>query len=485
MLLSKLLEGYTHVPFDVDIWRPTTDSKKARRGDLFVALRGEHHDGAEYIAEALSNGARAVVTDSDIDGPRVVRVNDAGSAASWIFSNYYGRPAEGMSVIAVTGTNGKTSTVGALSHIFGRAGRRVGTIGTVALTARGEEIDKEKFYGGSSTMTTPDADGLFRAIAAIRDAGCDTLVMEASSHALAAKRLDALKPCVGVFTNLSPEHLDFHGDMESYFAAKETLVSLSEKFVVNCDDAYGKRLYEKHPASYGVGTAGENIFARAENVSFSPRGVAYDLVCGGKTSRIESPMIGSFALYNTLCASAAAILTGVSADAAADALRDYGGAPGRMERIATGEGLPDVVIDYAHTPEALGKAIEAARTVARGRVIVVFGCGGERDRTKRAPMGRIASSLADVVILTDDNPRGEDPEEIIADIMSGAYGDVKVVRGRETALWCAVETATEKDLILCCGKGHEKYIIDKRGKRPFDEKDILLEALRCKGGRSF
>jgi UDP-N-acetylmuramoyl-L-alanyl-D-glutamate--2,6-diaminopimelate ligase len=364
----------------------------------------------------------------------------------------------------------------------------------VEFTVDGVDIDKEEFFGHSSTMTTPDVEGLYRALAFARDAGCDTFVMEASSHALAARRLDGMKVDAGAFTNLSSEHLDRHGDMESYFRAKSSLADLSDIFIVNCDDKYGMRMFDSCINSFGVsadkdliGKMAGRLFASAENVSLLADGVEYDFYYEGGCARIFSPTPGRFALYNTLLAASIALSLGVSPGSISGALQTFRGAPGRMERISGGAGVPEVLIDYAHTPDALEKAMRDVRETHNGRrLIVLFGCGGDRDKSKRALMGRAAGRLADTVIITGDNPRGEDPDAIIEDILKGVAGsNVKVIPDREEALCFAVEISSERDVILCCGKGHEKYIIDKCGKHYFDEKAILTRELQRKYGKDY
>ncbi|MBQ7669908.1 MAG: UDP-N-acetylmuramoyl-L-alanyl-D-glutamate--2,6-diaminopimelate ligase [Clostridia bacterium] len=490
MLLSELLRrcGVTSPYTDLRINDVSTDSRDIGTGDLFIALAGEKHDGNDYINEALKKGASAVVSDNISDRSRCIKVTDANVAASYIFSNFYCRPTDSMTFTAITGTNGKSSTVAALSHILSNAGKRVGALGTVEFSVNGCEIDKEEFFGISSSMTTPGVKDFFRALALMRNRGCDFAVAEASSHALAAKRFDGAKIDLGIFTNLTPEHLDRHGDMETYFKAKERLADLSARFLVNSDDGYGRRILESKQGSVGFSAeascgAMRNLFAVAENIAVNDNGNEYDLRYDGGVVHISTEISGRFALYNTLCAAAAALLLGIPGDIVSGSLAGFSGVKGRMERIVRKEGLPSVIIDYAHTPDAIEKALIEAGRFCRGKLIVVFGCGGDRDREKRAPMCRAACTLADLAIITGDNPRDEDPDRIISDILKGAVGNNYIVeRDRETALKLAVERSCENDVILCCGKGHENYIIDKCGKRPFDEKRILLSAVTDKFG---
>ena len=480
MLLKELLKGVADGFADISVGKATSDSRKVEPGDLFVAVGGSHHAPDYYIADAVRRGAVAVVTDTACRAPGAIRVGDVDRAASVIFSNLYGDPTKDMTVVAVTGTNGKTSTVGALSAIFEASGLRVGTLGTTGLRIAGDEISRQEFYSpGASTMTTPGVCDLYKAFGAMRDARCACAVVEASSHSLAAKRFDAAKIDLGIFTNLSHDHLDFHGDMESYFAAKSTLADLSEKFIANCDDPWGLRLFQK-TGCFGITAKGRGgCFVRAENFKTGREGSEYDAVTPEGRQRIRTPQIGVFALYNTLSAFAASYVLGIGADVAALALSEYRGARGRMEHIDLGDSSPDVYIDYAHTPASLEAALSCAKGLCRGRLFVVFGCGGERDKAKRAPMGEIAHRLADRVFLTSDNPRSEDPEVIISDITDGnEYGNFTVIPNREQAIVQALGSAKSGDVILIAGKGHEDYIIDKCGKRRFDEREIVRGAAK-------
>ena len=484
MLLSELLAGAGAVmpECDFEISSVTSDSGRVVPRGVFVALKGEKTDGKCYIGEALSRGAAAVVTDDKtVDG--AIYVPDADFASAVIFSNFNGKPCDGMTVVAVTGTCGKTSTVSLLSHILRRCGRSVGTVGTVELRANDKIIDKEEFYpASSSTMTTPDAENFYRALRAIRDAGCDTVVTEASSHSLERKRFSGMTVDLGVFTNLSPEHLDHHSDMEDYFSAKRRLADISEKFITNVDDPYGYRLFTEYPRSLGIGSFDHPgrplLFASYKNVTERREGLSYDFVTAGGTAAITTPLWGDFGLYNTHAAASAALALGHDTADIARAIPSFEGVPGRMETLDVAHGAPTAIIDYAHTPASLEAALKNVRQHFGGRIILVFGCGGERDKTKRSVMGRAARDFADYTVVTSDNPRGEDPRAIISDIERGiAGGEYEVVVDRAEAIWRAASVARRGDVILCCGKGHEKYLIDKTGKHPFDEKAILIRAL--------
>ncbi len=487
MLLSRLLERCGVIsapPYDTDISHVVTDSRKAGRGDLFVALRGERTDGCDFAKEALMRGAAAVVSERKcMSGERSIIVADAYHAAATIFSNFYGDPTDGVTVVAVTGTNGKTSCAAATAHILKQNGVKTGVIGTTGITVGTADDEVRLLSGEESTMTTPDAATLYRAAYLMKKSGCGAIVLEASSHALSRRRLDGFKIDVGVFTNLSQDHLDYHGDMESYFSEKRRLAPLCGSFLSNADDAYGQRLIREDGAlAYGVAASCTTVplLAKADNVLYTERGVKYDLVTRDAITRIAVPVFGTFGVYNTLASSGAALLLGVGAKDISYALSTFTGVPGRMEEIRRGDHI--AVIDYAHTPDALEKAIiNVSRHYGR-RVILVFGCGGDRDRTKRAPMGCVASRLAYRTVITEDNSRSEDALDIIDDIRKGFSDGAKyeVVTDRESAIRRAVSLAGREDVVLCCGKGHEKYIIDGNGKHPFDERRIIESALREK-----
>ena len=483
MQLSKILDGVKTTNYaDVAAESVTCDSREVEPGDVFVAVGGGHHKSDFFIADALRRGAVAVVTDAKGDIPAAIRVDDAESAASRIFSNYYGDPTKDMTVVAVTGTNGKTSVTGTLSAVLSAAGEKVGTLGTVGFMATGDAVDREEFFSeGAATMTTPGVRDLFKASARMRDGGCTAAVVEASSHALAAKRFDAAKIDLGIFTNLTPEHLDRHGDMENYFKAKASLVPLSRAFIANCDDAYGARLYTE-TGSLGFSARGafpsDVLAARASGFAPGADGVVYNAETPRGKYRVFTPQAGEFALYNTLAAFAASCELGVDETTALGAIAKYPGVCGRMEKVALGDGFPAVYIDYAHTPDALDEALKCVRGFSSGRVILVFGCGGERDRAKRAPMGRTAHRFADVVFLTSDNPRSEDRMAIISDVLDGnTYDNFTVIPDRAEAIAAAIACGREEDVVLLAGKGHEKYVIDKCGKRYFDEREVLKDAV--------
>lgn len=495
----------------------TATSGRVRPGWLFVALPGLHTDGRRYIAEAVARGAAAVLC-RPVEEPAppvgaVVlipppslseRVALARLADAW-----YGHPGDRLRLVGVTGTNGKTTVTAMLTHILRWAGLPTGSMGTLGYVLPGTVGWHP--YGsadGSAAMTTPDPEELYAALAEMADAAEGepaTVVMEVSSHALAQGRVEPLSFELAIFTNLSPEHLDFHGSMESYFAAKEALFRQARVGIVNGDDEWGRRLL-LHPLpveqlricrvsdrAAGGGLpdapcAGRCVRSDAGQVRL--RGLAgseFRLTSPDLRLRLSCPSPGSFTVMNALMAAEAAWMLGVSPRAIQDALAAFPGVPGRLERVPVGEAPFSVFIDYAHTPDALRRLLLTFHDVRQsptlghrpGRILLVFGCGGDRDRSKRREMAHIASRLADVTVITSDNSRSEAPDAIIRDILAGIdrESEYAVIPDRAEAIRYALRTARAGDVILLCGKGHETYEIDATGKHPFDERKVVRDHL--------
>lgn len=496
MKLSQLFENcpvtYDKSFENIDIGSVVTSSERVTAGSLFAAIKGLRHDGYDSVNEAAHRGAVCILSDRRPAGGvkvPVVLTDDVRKTVALALSNFYGRPDRKMKTAAITGTNGKTTTALILEHILRRAGYSVGVMGTLGITLNSEHLLSEKERAAYS-MTTPDPEILYRSLHMMKEKGCDAVVLEASSHALELRKLDGLRIDVGAFTNLTPEHLDFHHDMESYYLAKRRLCEMSDRFIVNIDDPFGKRLWSEFPSSRGIScvpenAADENAFATAVVYRDSGfNGIEYMYYSKKAIFEIKSPMWGKNALYNTMCAASIALELGVDASVISDALRSFRGVKGRLEEVCSGKGMARVIIDYAHTPDALEKALATVKGLmaGRGRLILVFGCGGDRDTEKRSVMGRIAEKNADYTFVTSDNPRNEDPEKIISMIKEG-MGDISrytCVTDRREALCKAIAMSRAGDVVLVCGKGHEEYIIDKRGKRPFPEREIILNAVREK-----
>ncbi len=478
---------------DAEISAIVSDSRRVVPGALFLCLRGTRTDGHRFLADAAARGAAAAVIDEaerarSADLP-VVCVRDTRAAAARIWNCFYGRPADGMCVAAVTGTNGKTSVSWMLRAILAAAGRRVGMIGTVRCLCGEEEIP---LGGGGeiadvpAAMTTPDPEYLYGAVARMRDAGADTLVLEASSHALDLRKTDALPVSLALFTNLSPEHLDYHKTMDAYLRAKARLFAAAPRAVVNADDEAERTLEALCPdcrfvrcSAAPAPPARADVRAlRAESLGME--GVRYIFCSGRAVFRVFCPVPGRFSVYNSLLAAAAALELGVDPVTIQDALAAFPGVPGRMERVPLPGAPFSLFLDYAHTPAALESLLVTVRRARRDgeRITLLFGCGGDRDPTKRPAMGRIASALADFVVVTSDNSRSEDPQKILADILAGVDREKPfvVIPDRREAIRFAVRGARPGDILLFAGKGHEKYEITRGAVRPFDEAAAAREA---------
>ncbi len=453
----------------------TCDSRRVRPGYLFVCLPGLHQESTEFIGRAYENGAVAVMTEKVLGGDEIV-VDDTLGAMSRLCRTFYGGGCDKLRLVAVTGTNGKTTVVSLLRSIARTAGRRCGTVGTLGIYSGSQRLFLNN-HEPDANMTTPDPEELYPALAKMADDGCEFVFIEASSHALARKKLDALSFEVGIFTNLSRDHLDFHGSFYEYAAAKSRLYPLCKSYVANADDPNVGLV-----APMGIGcSVGGRSDVYAENVRLlGENGCSYRLVTENMSFNISSPIPGEFTVMNTLEASAAALALGISPRDIASGIADLRFLPGRMERVSLSVNAPiSVYIDYAHTPDALEKLLLSAKKLAGwGRVVLLFGCGGDRDRGKRPEMGAVATRYADYTIITSDNCRSEDPEAIISDILSGV--DTKkrytVIVDRADAIDHAIKESRPGDMIILAGKGHEKYEIDKNGRRDFDEAACVRKA---------
>ena len=489
LLHAEMLDG-RDVP-DVEITEIVTNSLKADYGTLFVCLEGAKSDGHKYIRDALIRGAVAVVMQkgTQVEIPpfckniTFIYCDNTRRAAAKLYNAWYGCPSEKLKIIAVTGTNGKTSTTCMLRAIFEAALYKCGIIGTVECTS-GEHRLSANPESPLANMTTPDPKELYRTLAFMAADGVDYVFMEASSHALKLSKLDALFFEAAIFTNLTPEHLDFHETMEDYKESKAKLFGMSKTALINADDPLGK--YMAHCARgrvYSYSAKGEKADFFADEVISDSRGISYTLVSKKTIMKIKSSLRGGFNVDNTLSAAACGLLFGISPATIAEALRSITGISGRMERLKLDPSADfSVYIDYAHTPDALENLLVSARRMAKTgeRIVLLFGCGGDRDKSKRPLMGRIASECADFSIITSDNSRGEDREVIIEEIMQGfdkKRGHI-IIPDRRKAIEYAVTHAESGDVILLAGKGHERYEIDTNGKHPFDERQIVAEALK-------
>jgi UDP-N-acetylmuramoyl-L-alanyl-D-glutamate--2,6-diaminopimelate ligase len=452
----------------------TTDSRSAGPGVLFVAVRGSQVDGHRFVPDALSRGAAAVVVEGpvNITAPQIV-VHDTRRAAIALARAWYGDPAAAMQLVGITGTNGKTTTTGLVRHLL-NGEEDAGSIGTLgAFDGAGQSVPSS-----AGSLTTPGPVDLQATFAALRERGVRRVAMETSSHSLDQGRLDGLLFQAAVFTNLTRDHLDYHRTMEHYLAAKLKLLGLLGKdavVAVNADDPQWAAL----PRTAGTVTFGRHPDAdvRAVDPVLSPTESRFRVEGRFGIREVRLPLPGEFNVSNALAAAACVLGLGHSLDDVAGRLAESPQVPGRMERLA---GSPFVVLrDYAHTPDALARALEALRPVTPGRVIALFGCGGERDRGKRPMMARIAGTLADFTIVTSDNPRGESPEGIIDEVMVGLPAGAAHLRiaDRHQAIRAALAEARPGDTVLLAGKGHETYQVVGKEYRPFDEAAIVRELL--------
>jgi|HubBroStandDraft_6_1064221.scaffolds.fasta_scaffold140918_1 UDP-N-acetylmuramoyl-L-alanyl-D-glutamate--2,6-diaminopimelate ligase len=467
------------------------DSRRVKPGCLFVAMRGETSDGNRFIDQAIQSGAVAVVTDSAAEQPRAgvawALVPHGRRALARISANFYKKPAERIAIAGITGTNGKSTTAFLLESILTVAGRKSALIGTIEYHVAGKVLP--------APHTTPEALELNRIFNEALGHGATDAVMEVSSHALAQERVFGVPFDVAVFTNLTRDHLDYHNTMEEYFAAKRVLfegcgTDAPRAVVTNIDDEYGAKLAEfsRKRSSVILKYGWERGDLHAENVEITTRGTRFDLVIPEAKIAVFSALIGRVNVYNILAAAGAAYARGCASQSIAAGVDKLACVPGRFERVDCGQPFT-VVVDYAHTDDALRNLTALARELvsgagAKGRVLTVFGCGGDRDRTKRPLMGEAAGRGSDFVVLTSDNPRSEDPLTIINDAVVGLQKTgVKytVEADRRKAIALAISEARPGDIVLLAGKGHEKVQVTRQGSAPFDDVEVAREALRATG----
>lgn len=474
MKLSELLKGldYTGEYEDREVTDVTQDSRLVKEGFLFICIKGASFDGHSVAAEMLEKGAAAVVCGHDLGLKNQIITSNTRNAYSILCANYYGNPADKLKLIGLTGTNGKTTTSFLIKQVLENAGKKVGLVGTVQNMV-GDEIYPAKF-------TTPDPHELQKLFRMMVDAGCEYCVMEVSSQALAQGRVNGLHFAIGAFTNLTQDHLDYHKTWENYFNAKRKLFENCDIAVTNADDENGLKIVSGLPCkviTYAINTNDADYVAK--NVNFKASGVEYELVGLENIGRCHCPIPGRFSVYNSLCAACCAITAGVEFTAVLEAISKCTGVKGRIEVVPTDTDYT-VIIDYAHSPDGLENIISSLREIAKGRIVTLFGCGGDRDKTKRPKMGKIAAELSDFCVVTSDNPRSENPSDIISDILKGMEGvstPYVVVENRKEAIKWALEHAKPNDIVLLAGKGHETYQILPTGTIHFDEREAVAEIL--------
>ncbi|MEE9614819.1 MAG: UDP-N-acetylmuramoyl-L-alanyl-D-glutamate--2,6-diaminopimelate ligase [Thermodesulfobacteriota bacterium] len=488
--------GYKASDGEVEIKGVTSDSRCVGEGYLFAALKGEHVDGLEFVGEAVERGAACVLAEAPSPGIKVpeVIVEDAKAALGRVAALFSGEPSARMEIVGITGTNGKTTVAYLLESILKEAGFTPGVIGTISYR-----------YGGTifpAPLTTPPAPELQELMKDMADSGATHCVMEVSSHALSEKRVEGCGFGVKIFTNLSAEHLDYHHSMEEYFDAKRRLFTdavfdsgrgeAAHKTVINIDDEWGRRLLKDvaHPLKYGTPEGGEggkgaDIFP--EDVSMSGGGIEATVVTPLGRLKVSSRLVGEHNLQNIMAAVGAGCAMELPLEAIEKGVNMLESVPGRLEKVEVKEGVT-AFVDYAHTPDALERTLLALREISQGGVVTVFGCGGDRDRSKRALMGEISGRLSALTIITSDNPRGEDPTLILKEVEEGIEkengggapedGVYTVIEDRAEAIREAVEAAEPGETILVAGKGHENHQIIKGERIPFDDLKALREALK-------
>ncbi len=464
---------------DIDITSIAYDSRKVTDNGLFVCIKGYETDGHKYAQSAADNGAAVIVAEDkiDVDVP-VVYVENSRRALAELACTFYSNPSEKFSLIGITGTNGKTTITYLIKSILEAAGKEVGVIGT-----NQNIIGDKLLLTKSTTPTTPNSLELQQLFTEMTHYGAEYVVMEVSSHALELDRVYGCKFDVGVFTNLTQDHLDFHKTMENYLNAKAKLFALSEKGVVNYDDNGGKVIAERGecPDILTIGIDG-NCNLRAENIKITARGTQFDMIYNGVAYDTTVAIPGKFSVYNSLCAAGAALQLGIDIEDIIKGLKSATGVVGRVEVVPT-ETDYTVIIDYAHTPDGLMNIIKSVKGFAEGRVITLFGCGGDRDNTKRPIMGEIAGKLSDFCIITSDNPRTENPESIINEIEAGmkrTNGEYIKITNRREAIGYALDIAEKGDVIILAGKGQETYQIIGKEKFDFDERIEVYKHLKSR-----
>lgn len=471
MLLKNLLPEYFGDYANLEINGFTRDSRKVEKGFAFVCVSGVTGDGHSYAENAVNSGASVIIAEHPTGVKNEIIVDDTRRVYAVMCANWFGNPAKDLKLIGVTGTNGKTSVTYMIKNILENADNKVGLIGTIQ-NMIGDEVIETK-------NTTPDAYELNRLFALMRSKGCTYAVMEVSSHALDQKRVCGLEFETAVFTNITQDHLDYHKTMENYVAAKKELFKMCKTAVVNADDKYFSEICDGLDCRVVTYSMGDSATYSAKAVNYHPTSVEYELVSDTMLNHIKFGTGGRFSVYNSMCAVITAVELGIPIKTVSETLENMSGIKGRAESVPTGRDF-SIIIDYAHTPDGLKNILATFKECKKNRVIALFGCGGDRDKTKRPIMGNIAARYADYVIVTSDNPRSEDPDLIIKDILVGMGGinvPIKVIENRIEAIKYAVSIAEKDDIIVLAGKGHETYQILKDKTIHLDEREIVQEAL--------
>ena len=456
---------------NIEITGVTCDSRLVKPGFAFVCIKGAKSDGHAFAKMANESGAAVIIAEDDTSLENQILVEDTHAAYASMSAKWFCEPAKSLKLFGVTGTNGKTSTSYMLKKILENQGYKVGLIGTIQNMV-GDEVYKTE-------NTTPNAYDLNALFALMKDKGCTHVVMEVSSHALDQCRVYDLDFEVAVFTNLTQDHLDYHLTMENYLEAKKKLFKMCKTAVINSDDEYAKEVMKDLDCKVVTYSTGDHSTYSAKAIKYKPASVEYEFVSDVDIKHIKVNTAGTFTVYNSLAALVCAVETGISISDAAEAISKLEGVKGRAEAVPCDKDFT-IIIDYAHTPDGLKNILKSFRECEKNRLIVLFGCGGDRDRTKRPQMGNIATRYADFVIVTSDNPRSEEPSKIIDDILVGMDGSptpYKVIENRIEAIKYAISIAKPDDIIVLAGKGHETYQILADRTIHLDEREIIAEAL--------
>ena len=475
MKLRDLIENNAVTTIgDTEISSVTDDTRKVTEGSLFVCVKGGSFDGHTAAAEMLEKGAAAVVCERDLGlGDRQIITENSRKLYGQICSAWFGHPERKMKLIGITGTNGKTTITNVIKHILMKNGHKTGLVGTIQ-----NEIGDEILH---TENTTPMAYDFMELLAKMADAGCEYVVMEVSSFGLCQYRIGASYFEAAVFTNLTQDHLDYHKDMEEYYQAKKMLFDICDSAIINVDDDYGRRLFGEIGCRKQSFSVKENADYYADGIKIKATGSSFWFCNGDKSHLIKTKIPGFFNVSNITAAIAACLEAGLTIESIIPAVEEYDGVKGRCEVIPTGRDFT-VICDYAHTPDAVENILRSVREYTENRLICLFGCGGNRDAAKRPKMAKAAAKYADKLIVTSDNPRNEDPETIISDILAGLEGetaDYDVVVDRKEAIFHALKIAEKGDIIVLAGKGHEDYqILSGMERIHFDEREIVAEGLR-------
>lgn len=463
---------------DIEIKAFAIDSRKVKEGTLFVCIDGMRVDGHKFINNAANAGACAVLCEKDLesfpDGITVLRCSNSRKALADMAVKFFDNPTSKFELIGITGTNGKTSSTYFMENILTADNKKSGIIGTVELRVCGKKLDYE-----FSTSTTPETIELNEIFNIMIDKNVDDVVMEVSSHALELEKVKGLSFDIGIFTNLTQDHLDLHKSMENYFNAKSKLFDMCKVGIINADDEYGKKLIKTAPCR--VVTFGINSVCdfKAVNIEYKMDRVLFDVLYEGKKEGFELNVPGKFSVYNALGVIAAAYVKGIDIETIKTGISNIKGVPGRIQNVPNNYGF-NVIVDYAHSPDGVENIINSVREFTKGRIITVFGCGGDRDKKKRPIMGEISARLSDYSILTSDNPRSEEPLDILKDIEAGVKpitDKYEMIEDRKEAIFKAVRMAEKGDSVIIAGKGHENYEIFKDKTIHFDDTEVAVEAL--------